>query len=137
MSGIPLHIDCLEESLGNLRSLLADPRLKPQLDNDALYALLAEKGLAEEERSLDEWREMGGGLGDGVEARPGRRGALVAPGAGQSPGAGEGSARGGGGGRHSLARGVPRQGNRRRRLRPSRERRGQPFRLEPLRPGGG
>jgi len=58
MSDIPLHIDCLEESLGNLRSLLADPRFKPQLDNDALYALLAEKGLAEEERSLDEWREM-------------------------------------------------------------------------------
>jgi len=58
MSDIPLQIDCLEETLGNLRSLLADPRFKPQLDNDALYALLAEKGLAEEERSLDEWREM-------------------------------------------------------------------------------
>ncbi len=58
MSDISLRIDCLEESLGNLRSLLADPRFTAQLDYEALYALLAETGLAEEERTLDEWREM-------------------------------------------------------------------------------
>jgi hypothetical protein len=56
MSDISLRIDCLEETLRNLRSLLADPCFTAQLDNDALYALLAERGLAEEECTLDEWR---------------------------------------------------------------------------------
>jgi len=58
MCDISLRIDCLEETLGNLRSLLADPRFTAELDYEAMYSLLVDTGLAEEELTLDEWREM-------------------------------------------------------------------------------